>query len=119
MPIVLEEGEFSMIFFLGEHSHSLLKTPRRGDFRSQEEYGSHVRLVEPEPALLRAGQELLAQIQTPALYARVDMLRDPGQGFLLMELELIEPALYFRIDPNSPDRFADAIQHWMRETGAG
>jgi hypothetical protein len=26
-----------------------------------------------------------------------------------MELELVEPALYLRMDPGAPDRFADAV----------
>jgi hypothetical protein len=26
-----------------------------------------------------------------------------------MELELVEPAIYLRMDPGAPDRFADAI----------
>jgi hypothetical protein len=28
----------------------------------------------------------------------------------MMEMELIEPALYFRMDPDSPARFARALQ---------
>ncbi len=26
-----------------------------------------------------------------------------------MELELVEPAIYLRMDPGAPDRFADAV----------
>jgi hypothetical protein len=32
-----------------------------------------------------------------------------------METELIEPALYFRMDPQSPSRFAGAVDHWMKQ----
>ena len=42
------------------------------------------------------------------LYGRADLVRH-GDGFRLMELELVEPALYLRMDPGAPDRFADAI----------
>jgi hypothetical protein len=42
------------------------------------------------------------------LYARADLVRH-GDEFRVMELELVEPALYLRMDPGAPDRFADAV----------
>jgi len=45
---VIEEGEFSMVYLNGQHSHSLLKTPRSGDFRVQEEHGSRIVAIAPE-----------------------------------------------------------------------
>ncbi|MDZ7682466.1 MAG: hypothetical protein U5J63_12325 [Fodinibius sp.] len=32
-----------------------------------------------------------------------------------MELELIEPSLYFNMDPQSPERFAKVFDHRMDE----
>ncbi len=43
-----------------------------------------------------------------ALYARVDLVRQ-GSGWAIMELELIEPSLYFNLDEQSPLRFVDAL----------
>jgi hypothetical protein len=40
---------------------------------------------------------------------RADFVRGSGDRFLLMELELIEPSLYFRTDPCSASRFARAL----------
>jgi len=105
---IVEEGEYSMMYLNGVHSHSILKAPKAGDFRVQEEYGSAIRLVEPTPALLAAGDAAIAAIGQKLLYARVDFVRS-GDAFRLMELELIEPSLYLRIDPGAADRFADAI----------
>jgi hypothetical protein len=105
---IVEEGEFSMVFLNGVHSHSILKAPKAGDFRVQEEHGSAIRLVEPEPALLAAGNAAIAAIGQRLLYARVDLVRS-GDAFRLMELELVEPSLYLRIDPGAADRFADAV----------
>src|SRR5690349_3998263 len=34
---IVEEGEFSLFYFNGDYSHTILKTPRVGDFRVQEE----------------------------------------------------------------------------------
>jgi len=105
---IVEEGEFSMMYFNGVHSHSILKVPKAGDFRVQEEHGSEIVLVEPEPALLVAGNAAIAAVGQKLLYARADFVRSEDT-FRLMELELVEPSLYLRIDPGAPDRFADAV----------
>jgi hypothetical protein len=105
---IVEEGEYSMIYLNGEHSHSILKVPKRGDFRVQEEYGSEIVSVLPEPALRAAGDAAIAAIGRTLLYARADLVRN-GDAFRVMELELVEPALYLRTSPGAPERFADAI----------
>jgi hypothetical protein len=105
---IAEEGEFSMVYFNGTHSHSLLKAPKAGDFRAQEEYGSKIIPLAPEPALLTAGDAAMAAIGQKLLYARADFVRS-GDVFRLMELELVEPSLYLRTDPGAADRFADAV----------
>ncbi len=105
---IVEEGEFSMIYLNGVHSHSILKTPKSGDFRVQEEHGSAIVLIEPEPALLEAGNAAIAAVGQKLLYARADLVRS-DDTFRVMELELVEPSLYLRIDPGAPDRFADAV----------
>ncbi len=105
---IVDEGEFSMIYFNGVHSHSLLKVPKRGDFRVQEEYGSTVVPITPEPALLAAGDAAVAAVGSKLLYARVDLVRS-GDSFRVMELELVEPGFYLRTSAGAPERFADAI----------
>lgn len=105
---IIEEGEYSMMYFNGAHSHTILKLPKRGDFRVQEEYGSSLTHVEPEPALLAAGDAAMAAVGKDLLYARVDFVRSGG-AFRLMELELVEPSIYLRTDPGAPDRFANAV----------
>jgi hypothetical protein len=105
---IVAEGEFSLIYFNGRHSHSILKVPKRGDFRVQEEHGGDIRAITPEAALLAAGDAAIQAIGQPLLYGRVDLVRG-GAEFRVMELELIEPSLYLRMDPGAPERFADAI----------
>jgi hypothetical protein len=105
---IVEEGEFSMIYLNGAHSHSILKVPKSGDFRVQEEHGSEIVLIEPEPALLVAGNAAIAAVGQRLLYARADLVRS-DDTFRVMELELVEPSLYLRSDPGAPDRFADAV----------
>lgn len=103
---IRSEGEFSLFYFGGTFSHGILKIPVVGDFRSQEEFGSEIKSVQPEAALLAAGDRIVALVEPPPVYARVDLLRGTDGRFLLMELELIEPSLYFRTDAAAAGRFA-------------
>lgn len=110
VPAIVNEGEFSLTYFNGELSHTILKTPKTHDFRVQEEHGGILKRIEPEPELKAAGDRALRAVGESLLYARADFVRAPkGQGFWLMELELIEPSLYFRMDEQAADRFAHAL----------
>lgn len=115
---IVEEGEFSLFFFSGEFSHCILKTPKRGDFRVQEEHGGLIRAVSPDRALVSAGETVMSALPSGLLYARVDLARDERGRYLLMEVELIEPSLYFRMDPGAPERFASAVDRWIASAGA-
>lgn len=120
VPAVVEEGELSLFSFDGRFSHAVLKTPAVGDFRVQEEHGGVIRAIEPEPAALEIGRRALDAVEAAtgasSLYARVDLVRtaaDDSAGWRLMEVELIEPSLYFSYDEASPARFVDAaIRRW-------
>ena len=103
------EGEYSLFFFSNEFSHAILKTPKEEDFRVQEEYGSSIISVEPESELLETAAEVLSLVDPIPVYARCDFLRGADGRFLLMELELIEPSLYLRMDSEAPMRFARAF----------
>jgi glutathione synthase/RimK-type ligase-like ATP-grasp enzyme len=111
MPLVLEEGEYSLFYFNGEYSHAVLKVPGGGEFRSQEERGAELRSVTPGEPLLQRGRDALEAINVTPLYARIDFVRNAADDFRLMEQELIEPSLYLRMDPAAPGRFAAAIEH--------
>ena len=112
IPSVTEYGETSLVFFGGEYSHSVLKTPQTGDFRVQEEHGSRIQSIVPNPALIEFSQRVLAPIPQRTLYARVDLVELPNGQPAVMELELIEPSLYLSYDADSAARFADAIQRF-------
>lgn len=112
LPAVVEEGEFSVFFFGRRYSHAILKTPKAQDFRVQEEHGGVITSVEPEAALMEAALKVIDVTTPDPMYARVDLVRHEGQ-FLLMELELIEPSLYFRTHPAAPENFAQALDYWI------
>lgn len=113
LPQIVEEGEFSLFYFGGIYSHTILKTPKKDDFRVQEEHGGKLQLVTPEPALRKAGDMVFDAIAPVPLYGRVDFVRN-DDSFWVMEVELIEPSLYFNMDPSSPDRFAKIFTTWMK-----
>lgn len=113
MRRILDEGEYSLFFFNGTYSHTILKVPAAGEFRSQEERGAAIHSVTPPEALKARGEQAIATIRPAPLYARIDFVRDEADDFRVMELELIEPSLYLRTDPGAPARFARAIDEWF------
>jgi hypothetical protein len=115
MPNIVDEGEYSLFYFSGEYSHTILKTPKPRDFRVQEEHGGIITAVKPPGKVIDTARNVFALISPAPLYARIDLVRDAADNFALMELELIEPALYFRMDEESPARFARAFDRLMNE----
>ena len=108
---VVEEGEYSVIYINGQISHVILKTVGKGDFRVQEEHGGGVvPVTDPDEHLKATAGQVIKHVPFDTMYARVDLVRTNDNRFALMELELIEPALYFRFDKNSANRFAEAIE---------
>lgn len=99
-PAIAQEGEYSLFYFAGTFSHAILKRPARGDFRVQEFLGGSESGTDcPEGAqdLAVQARQAVEQIlgTETLLYTRADMLRDTEGRFRLMELELIEPSLFF------------------------
>lgn len=107
MEGITREGEWSLMFFGGEFSHAVLKTPKAGDFRVQHDFGGHEQLTTPPEFVLKAAKNIVRGV-SDTLYARVDGVVE-AQRFLLMELELIEPALFLTNSPGAAVRLAAAI----------
>lgn len=112
---VLGDGEVSLFHFGGRYSHAIRKQPKAGDFRVQEEHGGLITPLQPDAALREAAKAALAAVPVAVLYGRADFVRVAGQD-LLMELELIEPSLYFRMHPDAPSNFADALDDWAQHS---
>jgi glutathione synthase/RimK-type ligase-like ATP-grasp enzyme len=107
MDTIVSEGEWSLMFFGGKFSHAVLKTPKSGDFRVQHDFGGKERTAQPPAFVLQAATEAVNSV-VETLYARVDGVVD-GTNFRLMELELIEPALFLRESPGAAEKLAAAI----------
>lgn len=124
LEAVETEGELSALFFDGRLSHGVRKVPVDGDYRVQDDFGAHDEPhrftdaeVELATGIVRTARAHL-ELDEPLLYARVDFLRDPDGTLLLNELELVEPSLFFRHDPDSPARLAQALLRRLEGGGA-
>ena len=114
LPSIAAEGEYSLFYFGGIFSHSIVKRPAAGDFRVQDQFGGYEEAAEaPSVAKFLAEAALGATSNItrsgPLAYARVDMLRDGNRDFRLMELELIEPSLFLRFAPDGGAAFARSL----------
>jgi len=108
MREIESEGEWSFVFFGRTFSHAVVKKPREGEFRTQESFGgTFVRAVPAATQILQA-EKVLSLVPGDLLYARVDML-EAGGAMLLVELELIEPFLFFGGSPGSTRNFVHAL----------
>lgn len=107
-------GELSFVFFDGIFSHAVKKLPKAGDWRVQHEHGGQAEAFTPTALEIAEATDILHRASADTLYARVDGVVHAGH-LHLMELELVEPELFFRLDPESPRRFAEALVDRLRE----
>lgn len=101
----IQKGEVSMIYFSGSFAYAVKKVPVAGDIRVQEEYGGLISAYVPTSEDFKVADEVVKHIPGEWLYARVDLV--PGVG--LMEIECIEPSLYFGFSNGSASLMADTI----------
>lgn len=98
IPEVVTDGEWSLLYFGGEFSHAVLKRPAAGDFRVQAQFGGSEVALDPGPEVRARAEAALRATAACGYpdhaYARVDGVVVGGR-FLLMELEMIEPHLFF------------------------
>lgn len=110
LPSVAGEGEYSIMLFGGRFSHSIVKRPKAGDYRVQPHLGGTEIPCDPPEGAVELAKAALAAAPTEATYARVDMVRDHDGALAIIELELIEPALWLQHSPDKGAAFASAIR---------
>ena len=110
LPSVIGEGEYSLLLFGGEFSHALVKRPRPGDYRVQLHHGGSDEPCDPPAGAIELAKAALAAAPAAAAYARVDLIRLGDGSLAVIELELIEPALWLEHAPDKGASFAQAIK---------
>lgn len=107
---VAMEGEYSIMLFDGHFSHAIVKRPKAGDYRVQPHLGGTELPCEPPAGAVDLAHAALAAAPAKATYARVDMVRDNAGDLAIIELELIEPALWLQHAPDGGESFAAAVR---------
>jgi glutathione synthase/RimK-type ligase-like ATP-grasp enzyme len=116
---IASEGEYALILFDGDYSHTVVKRPKSGDFRVQPHLGGVTLPAAPPPGAIELAQQALAAAPVTATYARVDVIRDHDGALSIMELELIEPALFLDHAPDGGAAFSRAVLSAARTATAG
>jgi glutathione synthase/RimK-type ligase-like ATP-grasp enzyme len=115
MASIAATGEYSLMLFDGRFSHAILKTPKEGDFRVQPHLGGTENPCTAPDGAIDLAKAALAAAPADAVYARVDMVTDEGGTLRIMELELIEPALWLQHAPDGGVGFASAVRRAIEQ----
>jgi len=107
-PEIEEAGESSLVYFGGAYSHAVIKKPRKGDFRCHPMWGADMKRHRATRGELKVAEAALDAVGMPTEYARIDMLTTRKRP-LIIEVELIEPNLFFDFFPRTVESFADHI----------
>jgi glutathione synthase/RimK-type ligase-like ATP-grasp enzyme len=110
-PDIATFGETTLTFFAGEFSHAVRRVPAQAEWRANRQFGVQVEAVSVTDNVVADAKHYLACVPGHPLYARVDGIVRPD-GFLLMELELIDPYLYLEF---APGRAADTLARLIAE----
>jgi glutathione synthase/RimK-type ligase-like ATP-grasp enzyme len=113
------QGETCLIFLGGRYSHCIDKSPilhpgagvQVGLYDLQE-----ISPQEPSDPQLQTAHSALAaaeHLTEATAYARVDLVTQADGTPAVLELELLEPALFFEHDPPAATRFAQVLRRLM------
>ena len=106
---IISKGELSLIVIGGKYTHAVKKTAKKGDFRVQDDHGGKVEVYYASEKEIEFAEQCINLCSEMPLYARVDIAYDNNNELSLVELELIEPELWFRNNKKSAKLLAEEI----------
>lgn len=106
---ITKKGELSFVVIDGEYTHSVLKKAKSGDFRVQDDFGGTVHNYNATDKEIAFAEEVVKACTPLPAYARVDVMWDNDDKLAVSEVELIEPELWFRLNPPSAEKLAKVI----------
>jgi glutathione synthase/RimK-type ligase-like ATP-grasp enzyme len=101
-------GEIAGVFFGRAFSHGLRRVPAAGEFRVNSQYGGRMETAALDDATVATMSRVLFMLPREPLYARIDGVQRNGR-FVLMEVEVNEPALGLHLAPGAGDRLAETL----------
>ena len=112
---VITEGEVAMIVIGGKFTHAVLKKAKEGDFRVQDDFGGSIAIYNPSKEMVKLAEKCTRILTPIPSYARVDIIWDNFRDLAVSELELIEPELWFRLNPNAAQKLAQHVDLILSE----
>lgn len=109
VPTISSRGEASLMVFNGKFTHAILKKPKQGDYRVQDDWGGTVHPYSPTQEEITFAEDCFKACSTMPAYGRADILWGKNGDILLGELEIVEPELWIRNDPASARQFAQGV----------
>lgn len=103
------DGEVSVIVVDGRVSHAIHKQPRPGELRVQVEHGAVYEPIDLDEQRRRLAEWVVETTGVDPLFARVDLVPADDGTWQVMEVELVEPALYLDWVAGSAERLAAAL----------
>jgi len=106
---IMTTGETSVVVIGGEVSHAVRKTPKEGEIRVQIEFGGSYTPVRPTGAQTGVALSAMRAQGEGCLYGRVDLVEPEPADVRVIELELVEPELFFPFVEGSAQGYCDAL----------
>jgi glutathione synthase/RimK-type ligase-like ATP-grasp enzyme len=97
----------------GEFSHAVLKKAKKGDFRVQDDFGGTVEIINPSKDIIQLAEQTIKKLTPTPIYARVDIILNNDNQPVIMELELIEPELWFRFKEDSAKKLGALVKEFL------
>lgn len=111
---ICTEGELSLMVMGGKVTHAVQKVAKQGDFRVQDDHGGMVYPYRANAEEVAFAEAAIAACEPVPLYGRVDIVRDNNGKLAIMELELIEPELFFRFHRPATFKLAEAVKQKLQ-----
>ena len=112
---IIKSGEIAVMLFGGKYSHAVLKKAKKGDFRVQDDFGGTVETIIPSKEIIDLAEKAIKKLNPTPLYCRVDVILNNQNKAVIIELELIEPELWFRFKITAADKLAMYIKEFINK----
>ncbi len=109
---IIDHGELSFIFLKKKYSHAVIKKPAKGNFLVQHIHEGSVFPINPESHVIEQVKKILNRTSREFLFARVDGILRNHQ-FVVMEIEMIEPYLYYEHCEKSEVFLETFVQYFL------